>query len=94
MSSALGCLGEEHAPLAYEHGECEHCKLFSLLNICPLIEVVNRAVARLQLDWPQEQETHKRSKLEDRFLSSGQEDGPERRSLTFFEDFHEELNCS
>ncbi|XDV32662.1 hypothetical protein PO909_003413 [Leuciscus waleckii] len=38
-----------------------------------LLEVVTRAVARLQLDWPREQETPKQSKLEDRFLSGGRE---------------------
>ncbi|RXN28352.1 extracellular calcium-sensing receptor-like protein [Labeo rohita] len=36
-----------------------------------LLEVVTRAVDRLKLDWPQEQETLKRSKLDDRFLSGG-----------------------
>ncbi len=36
-----------------------------------LLEVVTRAVQRLHLDWPQEQETPKRSKLDDRFLSGG-----------------------
>ena len=32
-----------------------------------LLEVVTRAVDRLKLDWPQEHETPKRSKLGDRF---------------------------
>lgn len=59
-----------------------------------LLEVVTHAMARLQLDWPQEQETPKRSKLEDRFLSGGQVEGPERRSLPCFEDLHDELTCS
>lgn len=33
-----------------------------------LLEVVTRAVERLKLDWPQEQEAPKHSKLDDRFL--------------------------
>lgn len=52
------------------------------------------AVPRLQLDWPQEQETPKCSKLEDTFLSGGQVEGPERWSLPCFEDLHDELTCS
>ncbi|ROL53168.1 hypothetical protein DPX16_23787 [Anabarilius grahami] len=143
------CLGEEHAVLALEGGECEHCELFtvkmlrarlsffqgsapalrswgsqmdladeretgpalspdlspdprvssrdpeahsgassahagdddSLLEFAAserssrddkaveeLLEVVTRAVARLKLDWPQEKETPKPSKLEDRVI--------------------------
>ncbi len=42
-----------------------------------IIEVVTRAVARLKLDWPQEQETPKQSKIDDRFLSRGQGEGPQ-----------------
>lgn len=56
-----------------------------------LLEVVTRAVDRLKLDWPQEQEAPKRSKLDDRFLSGGQGEGPQRRSLPFFGDLHDEL---
>ncbi len=56
-----------------------------------LLEVVTRAVARLNLDWPQEHETPKRSKLDDRFLSGGRGEGPQRRSLPFFGDLHDEL---
>ncbi len=48
-----------------------------------LLEVVTRAVGRLKLDWPQEQETLKRLKLDDRFLSGGRGEGPQRRSLPF-----------
>ncbi|ROI84191.1 hypothetical protein DPX16_19963 [Anabarilius grahami] len=59
-----------------------------------LLEVVTRAVARLQLDWPQEKETPKPSKLEDRFLSGGRGEGPQRQSLPFFEDLHDELSKS
>ncbi len=55
-----------------------------------LLEVVTRAVDRLHLDWPQEQETSKLSKLDDRYLSGGQGEGPQRRSLPFFGDLHDE----
>ncbi len=56
-----------------------------------LLEVVTRAVARLKLDWLQEHETPKRSKLDDRFLSGGRGEGTQRRSLPFFGDLHDEL---
>ncbi|KAI2664143.1 Iporin [Labeo rohita] len=49
-----------------------------------LLEVVTQADDRLKLDWPQEQETLKRSKLDDRFLSGGRGEGPQRQSLPFF----------
>ena len=171
------CLGEEHAVLALETGECEHCELFSVkmlrarlnyfqtaptfssegsraglrderatgpslsLAVSPdprilsrdlearsgassiheeddislessgdeqaserssrerksveeLLEVVTRAVDRLQLDWPRDQETPKRSKLEDRFLSGGRRERPQHQSLPFFEDLHDELSKS
>ncbi len=52
-----------------------------------LLEVVTRAVDRLHLDWPQEQETSKRSKLDDRYLSGGQGEGPQ----PFFGDLHDEV---
>ncbi len=52
-----------------------------------LLEVVTRAVDRLHLDWPQEQETFKRSKLDDRYLSGGQGEGPQ----PFFGDLHDEV---
>ncbi len=42
-----------------------------------LLEVVTRAVDRLKLDWPQEQETPKRLKLDDRILSDGRGEGPQ-----------------
>ncbi len=59
-----------------------------------LLEVVTRAVDRLHLDWPQEQETSKCSKLDDRYLSGGQGEGPQRRSLPFFGDLHDEVTRS
>jgi hypothetical protein len=59
-----------------------------------LLEVVTRAVERLNLDWPQEHETPKRSKLDDRFLSGGQGEGLQRRSLPFFGDLHDEISRS
>ncbi len=48
-----------------------------------LLEVVTNADARLKLDWPQEQEKTWHSKLEDRFLSGGQTERSQRRSLPF-----------
>ncbi len=53
--------------------------------------MVTRAVDLLKLDWPHEQENPKRSKLDDRFLSRGQGEGPQRRSLPLFGDLHDEL---
>lgn len=51
-----------------------------------LLEVVS-----LHLDWPQEQVTPRRYKLDDRFLSGGQREASERRTLPFFQDIHDEL---
>lgn len=48
-----------------------------------LLEVVTRSVKRLHLDWPQEQEIPKRSKLDDMYLMGGRGEGPQRRSLPF-----------
>ncbi len=59
-----------------------------------LLELVTRTVDRLHLDWPQEQETSKRSKLDDRYLSGGWGEGPQRRSLPFFGDLHDEVTRS
>ncbi|MCJ8744065.1 hypothetical protein PDJAM_G00102090, partial [Pangasius djambal] len=59
-----------------------------------LLEVVTNAVARLKLDWPQEQENPRHSKLDDRFLSGGQGERSQHRSLPFFPDLHDELSCS
>ncbi len=72
------------------------CHLSALLSwwksLWGVLEVVTRAVDRLHLDWPQEQETSKCSKLDDRYLSGGQGEGPQRRSLPFFGDLHDEGN--
>ncbi|KAM9440467.1 E3 ubiquitin-protein ligase RNF14-like [Clarias gariepinus] len=59
-----------------------------------LLKVITRAVERLHIDWPQEQAFPKRSKLDDKFLSGGQELEPQRRSLPFFDDLHNELTHS
>ncbi|KAI2653826.1 Gag-Pol polyprotein [Labeo rohita] len=59
-----------------------------------LLEVVSHSVARLKLDWPQEQENPRHSKLDDRFLLGGQGERPQRRSLPFFPDLHDELSSS
>jgi hypothetical protein len=55
-----------------------------------LLEVVTRAVAKLNISWPQErQEERVRSKLDERFLQHRAH--PPRRSLPFFPDLHNEL---
>ncbi len=59
-----------------------------------LLEVVTNPVARLKLDWPQEQENPRHSKLDDRFLSGGQGERSQHRSLPFFLDLHDELSRS
>lgn len=52
-----------------------------------LIEVVTRAVAKLNIDWQAEkQEVQHKIKLDERFLSSRSQ--PPRRGLSFFPDFH------
>lgn len=56
--------------------------------------MVTCAVDRLHLDWPQEQETPKLSKLDDRYLSGGRGEGPQRQSLPFFGDLHDEVTRS
>ncbi len=48
-----------------------------------LLEVVTRAVAKLNIDWPADNQTEKqRSKLDERYLRS--KSVPLRRSLPFF----------
>lgn len=54
-----------------EHSSCDDRSYNELLD------VVTCAVASLQLDWPQEKETTRRSKLHNRFLSGGQGEAPE-----------------
>ncbi|KAL0167364.1 hypothetical protein M9458_039208, partial [Cirrhinus mrigala] len=58
-----------------------------------LLEVVTRAVAKLNIDWPPESlvEPH-RSKLDERFLRSRPPSA--RRSLPFFPDLHTEVSRS
>lgn len=58
---------------ASEHSSCDD------RSYDELFEVVTRTVDSLQLDWPQEKETTRRSKLHDRFLSGGQGEAPERQ---------------
>ncbi|XP_060741844.1 uncharacterized protein LOC132856323 [Tachysurus vachellii] len=58
-----------------------------------LLEVVSRAVGRLNLDWPEEEVSVARSKLDDRFLTSGRRP-PARRRLPFFPDLHAEVSRS
>lgn len=65
-----------------EFAGSEHCSS----NDKVLLEVVTCAVARLQLDWPRQQETPKRSKWMDRFLSSGQEKEPQHWPPPFSEE--------
>ncbi len=58
-----------------------------------LLEAVIRAVAKLNIDWPAENQTEKqRSKLDERFLCS--KSLPLRRSLPFFPDLHTEVSRS
>ncbi len=58
-----------------------------------LLEVVTRAVAKLNIDWPADNQTEKqRSKLDERFLRS--KSLPIRRSLPFFPDLHTEVSRS
>ncbi len=58
-----------------------------------LLEVVTRAVAKLNIDWPADDQTEKqRSKLDERFLRS--KSLPLRLSLPFFPDLHTEVSRS
>ncbi len=58
-----------------------------------LLEVVTRAVAKLNIDWPTEvQEKHSKSKLNERFLRS--KSLPPRWGLPFFPDLHTEVSRS
>ncbi|ROL54951.1 hypothetical protein DPX16_1823 [Anabarilius grahami] len=59
-----------------------------------LMEVLSRAVAKLNIDWPAEkQEQTVRSKLDERFLPSWSAQPP-RRALPFFPDLHTEVSRS
>ncbi len=55
-----------------------------------LLEVVTRAVAKLNIEWPADKECqeHPKSKLDERFLHSMSP--PPRRGLTFYPDLHKE----
>lgn len=56
-----------------------------------LVEVVTRAVARLNISWPQhEQETQVTSKMDERYLQRRSQ--PHRRGLPFFPDLHKEIS--
>ncbi|KAI2650209.1 hypothetical protein H4Q32_000145 [Labeo rohita] len=58
-----------------------------------LLEVVTRAVDKLNIDWPAEvKATPQRSKLDERFLRS--KPPPPMRSLPFFPDLHSEISRS
>ncbi len=58
-----------------------------------LLEVATRAVAKLNIDWPADDQTEKqKSKLDERFLRS--KSLPLRRSLPFFPDLHTEVSRS
>ncbi|KAA0706348.1 hypothetical protein E1301_Tti020001 [Triplophysa tibetana] len=58
-----------------------------------LLGAVTNAVNWLKLDWPQEQEANKHSKLDD-YLSGDQGDDHKSRALPFFEDLHAKLSRS
>ncbi len=58
-----------------------------------LLEVVTLAVAKLNIDWPADNQIEKqRSKLDERFLHS--KSLPLRRCLPFFPDLHTEVSRS
>ncbi|KAI2649150.1 Retrovirus-related Pol polyprotein from transposon 17.6 [Labeo rohita] len=58
-----------------------------------LLEVVTRAVAKLNIDWPAEKQAEpQRSKLDERFLCN--RPPPSHRSLPFFPDLHTEVSRS
>ncbi len=58
-----------------------------------LLEVVTRVVAKLNINWPADDQTEEqRSKLDERFLRS--KSLPLRRSLPFFPDLHTEVSRS
>ncbi len=59
-----------------------------------LLEVVTRAVAKLNIDWPTEKDKQERpkSKLDERFLHP--KSLPPRRGLPFFPDLHTEVSRS
>ncbi|KAL0157250.1 hypothetical protein M9458_048496, partial [Cirrhinus mrigala] len=58
-----------------------------------LLEVVTRAVAKLNIDWPAEPQVEpQKSKLDERFLRP--RPPPARRSLPFFPDLHTEVSRS
>ncbi|KAI2665230.1 UDP-sugar-dependent glycosyltransferase 52 [Labeo rohita] len=58
-----------------------------------LLEVVTRAVAKLNIDWPAEKQAEpQRSKLDERFLRN--RPPPSHRSLPFFPDLHTEVSRS
>ncbi|MGL5405218.1 MAG: hypothetical protein ACRDAX_00050, partial [Propionibacteriaceae bacterium] len=58
-----------------------------------LVEVVTRAVEKLNIDWPSErQDVRPKSKLDERFLPARSQ--PQRRGLPFFPDLHTEVSRS
>lgn len=58
-----------------------------------LLQVITRAIYKLNLDWPDEQASVVHSKLDHRYLTSGHV-LPPLRKLHFFLDFHTEMpNC-
>ncbi|CAM4608253.1 unnamed protein product [Leuciscus chuanchicus] len=58
-----------------------------------LLEVVTRAVGKLNIEWPPDkQEATKKSMLDERFLQARPQ--PSRRSLPFFPDLHTEVSRS
>ena len=83
---------EELDILGIEAGECERSPPHSPAYE-ELLEVVTRAVAKLNIDWPAEvQEATVKSKLDERFLQPRSQ--PLRRSLPFFPDLHTEVSRS
>ncbi|ROL49822.1 hypothetical protein DPX16_1193 [Anabarilius grahami] len=84
---------EELDVVSVATGESEDSPLHSPASE-ELLEVLSRAVARLNIDWPAEkQEQAVKSKLDERFLPSRSAQPP-RRALPFFPDLHTEVSRS
>ncbi len=84
------------AGLTLDHSSSEEEETVSVdeppqsLQYEELLEVVTRAVDKLHIDWPAEQQTESRgSKLDERFLRA--RPPPPHRSLPFFPDLHTEV---
>ncbi len=81
---------EELDVLSFEAGEIAGSSPPHSPTFEELVDVLSRAVAKLNINWPQEkQEVQVKSKLDERFLQHRSQ--PQRRGLPFFPDLHNEL---